>query len=66
MDGKKNSKRTNLSLQDKKIIVEETRDGTTVCDVGKKYGISRSQVYRILKNKGSPPCDHVMHLCTLR
>ena len=38
IDGKKNSKRTNLSTQDKKIMVEEIRDGIPVCDVGKKYG----------------------------
>ena len=54
MDGKKNSKRTNLNIQDKKSMVEEIRDGLLVRNVGKKYGISRSQVYRFLKNKGSP------------
>ena len=36
-------------------MVEDIRDGIPVRNLGKKYGISRSQVYRFLKNKGSPP-----------
>ena len=54
-DTHRKKKRTNLSIQEKKRLSEEIRDGKPVRDVGKKYGISPSQVYRILRNKGSPP-----------
>ena len=53
MDGKKNSKRTNLSIQDKKSMVEDIRDGIPVRNLGKKYGISRAQVYRFLRFSSS-------------
>ena len=44
-----------LTIEEKNRMIEEIQDGNAIHDVDKEYGVSRSQVYKMLKNTGSPP-----------